>query len=136
MACGTMFRLRKAAFLLTSCFSGALVAQPLVAQTPVDIVRIWQNFVVSRVAAEACKKVDDRANIQFQKNLLDVRIRAAQALQERNPSKSLDEIAVQMTSAEGIIGNRVAETIKRSGCSTPETEQLIALYEMHSNMKL
>ncbi len=123
--------LRKAAFVVAACVSIVSPAQP-----QIDILQIWQNFVASRAAAEACGGVEKDTDTHFLANLSDVRIRALQALQERNPDAPKDELPGRMTVSENAVHAKVDEEIKKNGCSSDRIEQLLKMYKMHSTMHL
>jgi hypothetical protein len=121
----------KFAILLTACASTNLLGQ-----SKVDIIQIWQNFIASRVAAEECGAIDKNTDTHFLANLLDVTIRATQAIQERNSGVSHDEMVGRMKSAGDEIRGKVDSEIKQNGCPSPRIQQLLSMYKMHSTMRL
>ena len=114
----------------------ALFASNLRAQGRIDIIQIWQNFIASSAAAEKCEPADKETQIKFLTNLQDVTIRTAQALQERNPGVSQNELVTQMKSVGEAVRGKVYDDINVNGCTSPKIQQMLRLYKMHAEMRL
>lgn len=114
-----------------------LICAPLVAtaQTSVDIVQIWQNFIASGAAEKACGPGGEKPSDHFLANLTMVTIRATQALQERYPNVPAPELKSKIAAIPNMIDNKVQAEVKANGCGSPKIQQLLAMYRMHSAMK-
>ena len=126
---GVKWRMRVIAALLISCVSVGAHGQ-----SRVDILQIWQNFIASGVAATECGSGESPAKQKFAANLTDVSIGATQALQQREPSATQEQIVSRMKTVGEDIHEKVEAEIKQNGCSSPKIVQLLAMYKMHSEM--
>ncbi len=129
-------RLAMAAFLALACVPFEARAQAE-GQThvKVDIVQIWENFIASSVAADACGGVEKTTRDNFLANLTTVTLRATQALQARNPSVPPADVASRMENASGQIRDKVQAEIKQNGCASTKIQPLLQMYKMHADMK-
>jgi hypothetical protein len=105
-------------------------------QDRVDIVKIFQNFVASSVAANACNAVDKSTVVKFGANNVTVATRATMALKERNPAMSEKELGEKIVKMLDGIKQSVKNEIDQSGCGSDRIQQLLKLYEMHAKLDL
>ncbi|ATQ66502.1 MULTISPECIES: hypothetical protein [Methylosinus] len=101
-----------------------------------DIVRIWQNFLASRVAALDCDGVDPATETQFLTTMQGVSLRAAIALKERNPLLADNELTKRVELVVDGVRQNVKADIARNGCGSERVQQLLKLYRLHSRMNL
>lgn len=105
------------------------------AQEGTDIVQIMEYFIASAVAAKECFSPDDALKNNFNKNFLMVLIRATQALKQKNPNMSEEELSKTISTNTEIIRRTVANDINKSGCESTSAKQLIQLYKMNASWK-
>jgi hypothetical protein len=105
-------------------------------QGRVDIIRIYENFLASRVAALGCDAVDKAEEPKFLSNQRVVTIRAMQALKERNSNLDDTELAAKVVTAQNATQAAVKNEIAQNGCSSERIKALLKLYKVHSEMAL
>lgn len=105
-------------------------------QGRVDIVKIFQNFVASSVAASACNVVDKSTVTKFGANNVTVATRATMALKERNPTMSEKELGEKIVKMLDSIKQSVKREIDQNGCGSDRIQQLLKLYDMHAKLDL
>lgn len=105
------------------------------AQEGTDIVRIMEYFVASAVAAKECFPPDEALKNNFNKNFLMVLIRATQALKQKNPNMSEEELSKVISTNTEVIRLTIANDINKNGCESNSTKQLIQLYKMNASWK-
>lgn len=102
----------------------------------IDIVTIYQNFIASRVAAARCNALDATLELRFHGNLMTVTIRATEAVKQRNPSLTDQQLVSEMDAMAQGVRQAVVSVIERSGCNNAGVQRLAQLYRAHGTMAL
>ncbi len=113
----------------------ALLNTPAFCQERVDILKILDNFTISGVAAKKCLPQDDTTDTAVLANLMNVSIRATEALKVRRPDLN-DQQLIDLMKKRGETLKAITEQeLSTRGCNSDFAKQLLALYKKHAEWK-
>ena len=99
-----------------------------------DITSILGQFVIAETAERVCTSSDQAETLQFARNRRAITTAAANALRDRNPGLSHEELVVQETQFVKSLVARTAALVAESGCSSPQVQRLLELYRLQAKM--
>ena len=99
-----------------------------------DIVSILGQFVISETVARACAIPDQAETLKFASNRRVVATVAANALRDRNPGLSHEELVTRETQWVKNLVARTSALVAQSSCSSPQIEKLLELYRLQAKM--
>ena len=100
-----------------------------------DIVKIFEQFVVSRAAASRCVTPPDETLARFQMNFTLVASHANQELQKRYPTKTKLQVAQAMEKMSDLISAKVFDLVREKGCDDPDVKVAIKRFYVQADWK-
>jgi hypothetical protein len=121
--------------IITLCAT-ALFSTQAIAQDKLDILQVFDQFLLANHAASKCIKPDAETLGKFLGNFQVVTIRAAEEIKKRNknPITNLDVQEI-MKSRSDSQNQRVTEIIQSSGCSDPLIQDLLKRFQIQASLK-
>lgn len=121
--------------IATLCATILFSAQSL-AQDKLDILQIFDQFLLANHAAIKCIKPEPETLARFLLNFQVVSIRAAQEIQKRNPNFTNQDAQEFMKTRSDFQDQRVKEIIQASGCNDYRIQDLLKRFQMQADMSV
>lgn len=115
----------------TLVFSGQAIAQD-----KLDILQVFDQFLLANHAASKCIKPDAETLGKFLGNFQIVIIRATEEVQKRNPNSTKQEAQQIMKAQSDSQNRRVTEIVQSTGCTDPRIQDLLKRFQMQASLKL
>ncbi|MDD4910952.1 MAG: hypothetical protein PHP57_01525 [Sideroxydans sp.] len=121
--------------IFTLC-AAILFSAPAIAEDKLDILQIFDQFLLANHAASKCIKPDAETLGKFLGNFQIVTIRAAEEIQKRNPNSTNQDAQKIIKSRSDSQNQRVTEIVQSSGCNDPRIQDLLKRFQMQASLKL
>lgn len=108
---------------------------PALAEDKIDITQIYQNFLISAVAADRCGAKDPATDQKFFANLTAVTIRALRSVKEKTGWTD-EAVAAKFEQNTALIKQKTGEFIDAKGCAADGVVRFLTLYKIHSTMSI
>jgi len=108
-----------------------LAAAPARPEEGPDILQIFDAFVLSSAAANKCGRPDEATLKKFLANFQLVWMRTAEALEERYPDRTKDQIGHAMKAKADHLSNKVFAVVAADGCGDTKIRDLLERFKMH-----
>ncbi len=106
------------------------------AQERMDIMRIFEQFVMAKAAAARCVAQETDLDRSWSANFATIMLRSIQAVRERNPAIPESRIDAALRSLADRLRASVEALIDREGCASPDGQHLQRLYRQQASMRL
>ena len=121
--------------IITLCAT-VLFSTQAIAQDKLDILQIFDQFLLANHAASKCIKPDAETLGKFLGNFQVVTIRAAEEIRKRNKSPiSNQDVQEIMKSRRDSQNQRVEELIQSNGCNDPRIQDLLKRFQIQASLK-
>ncbi len=97
------------------------------------LTKIYESFIVSKIAAERCGKIDADTQKKFLANFEMVSVFARKELKARFPDSTDQTVEVALKDQAAKIAERVDEIVKADGCGDEKIQKLLDAYRYHAN---
>lgn len=122
--------------IITLCAT-ILFSAPAIAEDKLDILQIFDQFLLANHAASKCIKPDAETLGKFLGNFQAVSIRAAEEIRKRNKNPITNQDVQEiMKSRSNSQNQRVTEIVQSTGCSDPRIQDLLKRFQMQASLKL
>jgi hypothetical protein len=121
--------------IITLCAT-VLFSTPAIAQDKLDILQVFDQFLLANHAASKCIKPDAETLGKFLGNFQVVTIRAAEEIRKRNKNPITNQDAQEiMKSRSDSQNQRVTKIIKSSGCNDPRIQDILKRFQIQASLK-
>lgn len=121
---------------IITLYATLLFSGPAIAQDKLDILQVFDQFLLANHAASKCIKPDAETLGKFLGNFQIVIIRATEEVRKRNPNATKQEAQRIMKDRSDSQNQRVAEIIQSNGCNDPRIQDLLKRFQMQASLKL
>lgn len=121
--------------IITLCAT-ILFSAPAIAEDKLDILQVFDQFLLANHAASKCIKPDAETLGKFLGNFQIVTIRAAEEIRKRNPNSTNMDAQKIMKSRSDSQNQRVTEILQSSGCNDPRIQDLLKRFQIQASLKL
>ena len=120
--------------IITLC-AIVVFSTPAIAQDKIDILQVFDQFLLANHAASKCIKPDRETLGKFLGNFQVVWVRSAEEIQKRDPKHTREEIGRFMKAKSDSQDQRVKEIILSNGCNDPRIQDLIKRFYVQANLQ-
>lgn len=112
------------------------LVSPAAAESRIDILEIFDQFMISNAVASRCEKPDEQKAAKFLANMNTVRIFATKKLMQMSKDateKTIDKAAVERYRR---IDKAISDVIAREGCDAPQIKEARKRFDVQAEMNL
>lgn len=109
---------------------------PAAAKSKLDIVTIFDQFMISKAIASKCARPDETKRAKFFLNMETVRFYATQRLKQMYPKATDEMIAKGAMQRQAELDKGASEIIAKEGCNSPQIKEALRRFDMQADMNL
>lgn len=122
--------------LLIAIMTTLSLAAPAAAKSKLDILTLFDQFMISKAVASKCARADEEKRAKFLLNMERVKFSATRRLKRMYPKATDEMIAKGSEQRQSELDNGVSEMIAKEGCDSPQIKEALRRFDVQAEMNL